>query len=386
MATSPFSPNVIVQDTYLGSRGRAAPGERPLANIYQDRPKENCAFTAANASQVNTITITAAVAGQSVAVVIDGVSVPFTAGASVNATATAGAAALDAAAGGGLLLEGVIDTSATQAAAAVITLAFADEGPHAVSFTPAAGTTATVAETTAGASSVIAVPGTVAVYAESQDDPSFRAVALPGAADATTAFSGIVARSPYPANQTPANPFLLPATGGWPPGVPHREWEKGEVEALIASDVTPADSVYYVTAAGANRGKLVGSAGGASQVSQLTVTPSATDTVGFHFDALPALTVTSVDLATDNAALRDLFNGNAQYAAIGTAVVAAGKIDITFSDKVAHTFSDDSSGGTADVAHALVTAASAATAALLPGAKFTESRTAAQGTVVVDLG
>lgn len=135
-------------------------------------------------------------------------------------------------------------------------------------------------------------------------------------------------------------------------------------EALTAASV---DGTCYA-ADDQTVAKTDGSTAGTAQVSELTVTPDAGQTVGFHFDLLPALTVTSVDLATDNAALRDLFNGNAQYAAKGLASVADGKIIIDWSDTATHTFTDDSSGGAADVAHAVTTAAVAATAATRPAA------------------
>lgn len=96
---------------------------------------------------------------------------------------------------------------------------------------------------------------------------------------------------------------------------------------------------------------------GIHQISTLTVTPDAGNTVGFHFDALAPLTAVSVNLAADNIALKAAFDGAPAYTAIGALAIVGSDLVFTASDYAAHAFTDDSSGGTADVAQVLTQAA-----------------------------
>lgn len=80
---------------------------------------------------------------------------------------------------------------------------------------------------------------------------------------------------------------------------------------------------------------------------ELTVTPDAGSNVGFHYDALAPITVVSVDLATDTAALIAAWNASAAHAAVATASPGAGTIVLDFLDYDAHAFSDDSDGAAA---------------------------------------
>lgn len=386
-----FSPDTIVQETYDYSRGRALPGERPRANIYHDLPRENCVYAATDASQITEITFTATNAGDDVAVMIDGVSIPFDAAASTTLTAAAGATALTTASGPGKLLEPVIDEATANLA--VLTIVFEDFGPHDVSFVGTVGTTATVANTTEGTASVRAVAGTVACLDETQGDPSVVRVVQPSAAGPNVPV-GVVARGPYTTNQTPPGAFGLVAPQAYPGRVCFSAWEDAEVEVRLAGDVSPFLPVYFVTSPGPTNGFFTGTSGataGTGQVSELTITPAAGQDVSIHYDDLPPTTVfISVDLATDNVNLANAINSNAAYAAIlaSPAVVDAGKVILNFIPDAVHVFTDDSEAAAA-VAEVITTpavAATPATAALYPGAKWLETRTAAQGTAIVHLG
>lgn len=387
MATSSYSGNANVQSALRkGVRGRARAGEQPRHIAYHSDPVHPaCVDPALNVSQISTVTFTASNAGEAMQLKIDGVVVPFTSTGANSTNATALEAALAEQLDEGDLLATILASG--EANAAIVTLSFSDYETHTIELVAPGVTAATIATSTAASAMVQHKAGTFVARHATQTDPTLVRVKTP--TSVSDRLIGLVEASPYPSEQTPlSNNYGLTEAGSWPTKTPFPVHDKGEWCVQIAGNVTIGDPIYVKTT-GAKKGYAVatdGSVAGTSQVSELTVTPSATDTVGFHFDSLPALTVTSVDLATDNAALRDLFNGNAQYAAIGSAAVDAGKIVVTFSDDQAHTFTDDSSGGTADVASADTTdavAAIAATAIKFKG-QFTETRTLAQGDAYVD--
>lgn len=386
MPVQNFSPNTIVQETYDYSRGRALPGERPRANIYHDLPRENCVYAATDQSQVTTITFTASNAGDDVAVAIDGVQVPFDAGANNTASAAAGAAALTTASGPGKLLEPVIDEATGNLA--VLTITFEDFGPHDVSFVGTVGTTATVANMTEGTAAVRAVAGTVACLDETQGDPSVTCCVSP-TPDGPNVPVGVVARGPYTTNQTPPGAFGLVAPQAYPGRVCFSAWEDAEVEVRIAGDVSPFLPVYFVTSPGPTNGYFTGiEDAGTGQQSTLTVTPAAGQDVSIAYDDLdPTAPFVSVDLATDTAALAQVINQTPAYAALllVPAYVSAGTVKLLFKPSAVHVFSDESEPA-ASVAEVIDQAAVAGTTALYPGAKWLETRTAAQGTAIVHLG
>lgn len=148
---------------------------------------------------------------------------------------------------------------------------------------------------------------------------------------------------------------------GFPPAYGFLVAVRGEKRVVPVSSDCAMDGIAWAVMTGVNAGTFRKDNGGTSQVSELTVTPDAGQLVGFHFDSLPTLEVTSVNLATDNAALCDAFNANAQYKALGTASVAAGKISIAWSDNAVHTFTDDSANAP-KIAHVVTQAATAAIA------------------------
>ena len=389
-----FNSDVSVQTTYLYGRGRAMPGERPRANIYSDLPNERCVFPQDDVSQVDTITFLTTNNGDAVAIVIDGGSIPFVAGATLTATALAAEAALDAAGAQGIYF-GVIDPATTDANVAVLTVGYADTGPHTISFTATAGTTATVTApaTVPGASSVKAKAGTVAVYNPTQGDPTLLKCAEPSPENVRPV--GVIARGPYGTGSITPNMFGLFPGESWPAKVMVRCWQKADVEVLIAGDVEAGGQCYFInTGPGTpNNGYFVGSDGGTAavgQVEELTVTPAAGQDIQVHFDALPPTEIfVSVNLATDNIGLAAALNeAYAAYFAAPAAVVA-GKVVVRWAASTgAHVFDDDSEAAAA-VATSITTpyaAAIPATATIYPGAKFVETRTADQLQATVDLG
>lgn len=393
-----FNSDVSVQTTYLYGRGRAMPGERPRANIYSDLPNERCVFPQDDVSQVDTITFLTTNNGDAVAIKIDGGSIPFVAGATLTATALAAEAALDAAGAQGIYF-GVIDPTTTDANVAVLTVGYADTGPHTISFTPTAGTTAAVTApaTVPGTSSVKAKAGTVAVYNPTQGDPTLLKCAEPSADNVRPV--GVIARGPYGTGSITPNMFGLFPGESWPAKVMVRCWQKADVEVLIAGDVEAGGQCYFVnTGPGTpNNGYFVGSDGstaGTSQVTRGDVVFNGTDAVGLDVDALPTLQVASItsdDLTAT--ALRNAWNASAQHAAVATASIdlsgAESYIILTFLDSAVHTVTAYSPA-TADVVGITNTtaavAATAATAVIYTGAKFVETRTADQLQATVDLG
>jgi hypothetical protein len=93
-----------------------------------------------------------------------------------------------------------------------------------------------------------------------------------------------------------------------------------------------------------------------SQISRVTLTPAAGQTVGFRFSAISS-TVTSVDLETDLDALNDYVNENPSWENVGSSEITEDdKLEITFTDTSPHTFADLSTGA-ANADHELVQAA-----------------------------
>jgi hypothetical protein len=391
---SSFSPTNEVQTTYTYGRGRAFPGERPRGNIYQDRPCERCVFPQTDGSQVDSIEILTTNNGDAVSIVIDGAAIPFLAGATLTATAANAVTALDAAGTAGIF-HGVIDPDGTTSALGVVTLVFADSGPHDVSFVGTVGTTATVADPppTPGTLGVRAKAGTVACYNPTQGDPTLLKLAEPSADIIRPV--GVIERGPYGSNSKPANGWGLFPGETWPEKVMVSCWQKAEVEVLIAGDVTAGGQCYFVnTGPGTpNNGYFVGSDGsdpGEGQVEELTITPAAGQDIQVHYDALPPTTIfQSVDLTTDNINLAAALNQAYGVYFAQPAAVVSGKVIVRWSvASGAHVFDDDSEAA-ASVASVTTTdyaAATPATAAIYPGATFVETRTADQLQTTVDLG
>lgn len=141
----------------------------------------------------------------------------------------------------------------------------------------------------------------------------------------------------------------------------------GIVVEYVGDAPTESDPVYVVMS-GSNAGYfdvVDGSTPGTSQVSTLTLTTTATDTVAFNYDGLPDLTIASASgtEATDAATLYALWISNAAYAALGEIVDNGdGTLTITFNDTAVHAFTDNS-GGTSSIAQTIDTAAVASTPA-----------------------
>jgi hypothetical protein len=208
----------------------------------------------------------------------------------------------------------------------------------------------------------------------------------------------VIRRGPYTTAQTPTNPYGLGPGENYPQHTIFEAWEKAIVHVETASVCAGGDPVYVLFTPESLRGVAVNSdqsSAGTSQVNDLVVTASATDTVGFHFTeggvVLPSLTVVSVSAAADRLALVDKLNNSDAYGdrMAQLASVVSSKIHIVWQAGLTATFTDDSSGGTADVAEGLTTASTPAVAAKAirkEGATFIESRTLEQGSAYVNLG
>lgn len=124
--------------------------------------------------------------------------------------------------------------------------------------------------------------------------------------------------------------------------------------------------IYVVHTPASLAGTLRGDDGGTAEVKDVTVTPSATDLVGFSFGGLAPLQVTSVDLATDRANLILEWKARPDYLAIGPApTVVGGKLRVVSGSSGSLPAFVNVSDAPAATSIALVTAGAAATADLL---------------------
>lgn len=360
-----FSTSAAIQTDYFRETDGYPLGATWQGRQVSDLDDTSCGDMAVLTAGVFKFTNTNNNAGESWKVEIDGAQQSFTTGANATATSNALKAAIDLLYASGAVLEGKITGVTVNVAAVTVSLA---EGyvPSTIKLVAPGGATSTFTEAYDTEPSVPHdhEPGYWVARDLTAHDPQLTGVKQPSSTSdvpyGIAVLEGAYARdsdvsvgptrSYWPANRAMTVARIRPG------GI------MGRADGAIG--VGDVGKPVYMVVAGARKRWSRKDDGGTSQVSELTVTPSATDTVGFHFDSLPVLEVTSVDLATDNAALRDKFNGNAQYAALGSAVVDAGKIIITWKDRATHVFADDSSGGTADVAHVAATEAVAAKAVL----------------------
>jgi hypothetical protein len=396
MSDPNMSPNTDVGQKYdEGYRGRCDLGERPRGSVYHDLTNPRCVLVERNVNAIETFTFLLSNAGDKVSLNFKGASINFTAGANVTATATAAKTAIDAAnLDTGSFFYNFFGTIGT--AAGVLTVRYVNPGDFNSSFTATAGTTADKAISTQGSTAIRARAGRFVAWNPTQGDPSIDKCRMP--ASSTDRVKGVIRRGPYTTEQLPNNAYGLKPGEAYPQQTMFDTFEKGIVNVETAATVAAGDPVYVVFSPEASRGVAVNSdqsTPGTSQVNDLVNTASATDTVGFHFtvsgNVLPSLTTVSVSAAADRTALLDKVNNSDAYGDLlaQPATIVASKIHLVWLPGLVATFTDDSSGGTADVAEGLTTASTPATAAkakLKDGATFAENRTQAQGSAYVDLG
>lgn len=346
-----YSPNAAIQTSYLPVTDFPPPGAawRGSHGQTSELLDTACGDMRPLTKGVYKITNTANTNGEAWKISYDGVLIPFTTGASAAATMSAINTALATVFGAGKALEE--DVSGIVLSSPDVTISFADGTTHTISLVAPGGaaSTFTAAYTTTPSAPFDHPPGMWVARDTAQFDPQLIHVKRPDSV--TDAIYGLTTNEcVHPTSDTHSS--LGGAADAWPANRPMTVWRRGQAVGVAYGAVDKAymSKTVYAVVTGVHAGKSMVSNGGTQATDTLTVTPSATDTVGFHFDSLPALTVTSVNLATDNAALAAKFNSDAQYQAKGSAVVSAGKIVITWSDYLDHTFADDSSGGTADVA------------------------------------
>lgn len=347
-----FSTNGAIQSDYLPSTdfppfGAAWRGSHGQTSEILDSA---CGDMRVLAKGVFKITNTANTNAEDWKINYDGVLIPFTTSTTAALTMAAINTALLTVFGPDKALEE--DITGIVVSSPDVTISFADGTTHSISLVAPGGaaSTFTAAYTTTPSAPVDHLPGMWVAIDASGYDPQLVRVKQPGAS--TDVIYGLTSNEcVHPTGDTHSS---LPggSADAWPAGRPLTVWRRGQAigRAKGAVDKAYIGKPVFAVFSGKDKGKSMVSNGGTQATDTLTVTPSATDTVGFKFDSLPVLSVTSVNLATDNAALAAEFNSDAQYKAIGAAVVAAGKIVITWSDYLDHTFTDSSSGGTADVA------------------------------------
>lgn len=363
-----FSTNAAIQTDYLPTTdfpppGAAWRGSHGQTNELLDTA---CGDMRALVKGVFKFTVTANTNAEAWKVNYDGVLIPFTTGVSMAATMSSLNTALATVFGADKALEE--DVTNIVLSSPDVTINFADGTLHVISLVPPGGaaSTFTAAYTSTPSAPHDHLPGMWVARDTSQYDPQLVHVKQP--ASVSDAIYGLVSNEcVHPTGDT--HPSLPGGTAdAWPANRPMTVWRRGQAVGIAYGVVDKAymSKIVYAVISGKHKGKSMISNGGTQATDTLTVTPSATDTVGFRFNALPSLTATSVNLATDNAALAAKFNSDAQYKAIGTAAVVGGNIVITWSDYADHTFTDLSSGGTADVA-------TVATAAVAPIAVATTS-------------
>lgn len=360
MATEvPGFPNSF-QTEYARIPKAPLPGSLWEGELFNQRPAPGLIANVTPVAFSATVTIGAFNSGDQVGVNINGVQVVVT--ATTNADTTA--ALLNAAINDAALLAGVV--SSTVAAAVVTVTGATNVSVTLTEYSPDA-TSATVNVTQAAVVQQQLCYG----YGVVRDVPSlttnFHQIKKPSAL--TDDFAGVLIRTEG-TNLPPAQIQAYNSTLDTRYLVPGQTYtvmkeNAGVVVEFVGTAPTETDDVYLIMT-GVNAGKWRVDHGGTSQVSTLTVTSVGADTLAFNYDGLPDLSLTATGVAADDADdLADLWNANAQYAAIGTAVGNGdGTLTITFSDTVAHTFTDNSTG-TSSIAESIDTVAVAANAKLI---------------------
>ena len=201
-------------------------------------------------------------------------------------------------------------------------------------------------------------------------------------ASATGEFRGIVPRAAIPTDEEAA---LRGSTADQLyPGQCLEVYAKGKWRVPITENVTALGDVY-LKYSGSDAGKFAASSGGVSEIQTLTFANGGAGTASGNFDGL--LELTFADLGSNNANAAQwaaLFNASADYAALGSANAVGAVVTVTFTDFVAHTFTDNST--TITITDAQTQAPVAPTARLIEGAKWAVTTTGASGAGVVDLG
>lgn len=385
MAIYPTNANVQTNRNE-GSRGRARPGERPAGNAFTGRPVSGVDVTP-NAAQTSVITITASADGDTPALVIDGVSFDFTSSTTDDLTAAALEAVLTAALSG--LLGQVVESVDVSADAVMIE--FSDYEAHTVAFTPEGSTTATVVSSTP--TKAINHSGGVflAFSATPSGDPTVTSVCLPTTGLPTI---GVVGAGPYPTHQQPPNPYGLQPGEDWPAGEIMPLLRDGPVCLKIMSNVSQGGPVYRNDEVGPYQGWACADARmttGVSQVTRGDVEFNGTDQVGVEVDGYRvAVASTTSDDATATA-LKAAWDADAfaQTKAVATLDLSGtpSYFILTFLDTEEHIVKSYSPA-TADITGItnLVAAVAPTARATLEKGRFTETRTAVQGTCYADLG
>jgi hypothetical protein len=355
--TVPGFPNTY-QTEYARFPKAPLPGSLWEGELFQERPTGGLIAAVTEVAYTATITIGSFNASDTVGVEINGGLVIVTATTDADTTAGLLAAAINDAA----FLDGV--ASATSAGAVVTLTGALGEELTTVEYSPDT-TTATVLVTQEavvqpqlcfGMGVVRDVPSTTVQYTK---------VAKPSSL--TDVFAGVLVRT----KGTELTRSQILASGYNPdylqPGQVYTVMKEnaGVTVEFTGNAPDESDDVYLIMT-GADAGKWRSDDGGTSQVSTLTVTSVGADTLAFNYDGLPDLSLTATGTAADDAdGLANLWNANAQYAAIGSAVGNGdGTLTITFADTSAHTFTDNSTG-TSSIAENIDTAAVAATARLM---------------------
>jgi hypothetical protein len=137
---------------------------------------------------------------------------------------------------------------------------------------------------------------------------------------------------------------------------------------VVAGQGPAATDPVYVVMTGADAGKVRKNDGAVNATQTLLIVSTGADTLGFSYAGGTPLTLTANGTeAVDVAALVLLWNANAFYAALGTAVQDGARILVTRAGAVAFPAFTDESGGTSSVVVDSETAATAATARLETG-------------------
>lgn len=198
-------------------------------------------------------------------------------------------------------------------------------------------------------------------------EPLFK---LPDSADFE--FKGIVPESAIPSPEVAA---LLGVTSGRvPPGTHTGLGNAGMWRVPLAAGTTTANAPAFLVFSGANAGKWAISDLGTQPDYELALTSAGANAIGFSATiggvTGPNLTFTSVDKATDAAALVNAWNSDAFYLSKGIAEVIAGNdIAINGVSYEAIAFTDTSTGANA-VADSVTQALVAPTAARIEGAFY----------------
>lgn len=350
------------QSTYAKIPNSPLPGDVVRGNLWNDEARSVVVPRVTETGYVGTVTIANYNGGDTVGITVNGGIVAVI--ATTDAPTTA--ALLDAAINTAPFLSGVLTSTVV---GAVLTLAGAvGVAVEVVEYSPDTTTSAVTGETAAVLQPMICLGMGVKKVPPSQgwgmscDKPSALSDRLMGVVIRTNGSLN----SPTMRLASGYNPdYLMPAqvyTALLGPV------DTDVMVEFVGDAPTESDDVYWVCT-GANAGKWRKDSGGTSEVVTLTLTTTTADTVGFSYDGLPSLSITSAGGVEidDAAALYALWVGNASYAALGTIVDNLdGTLTITFADTTTHTFADASTG-TSSIAEAVDTIAVAATAQLIPG-------------------